>query len=69
MKSIYMSKRLYVAYGSNLNKAQMAMRCKTSKFYGTGVIQDYELQFKGAQYGAYASIAPKPGEFVPVPVW
>lgn len=64
-----MSKRLYVAYGSNLNIRQMKYRCPGAKLYGTGVIDDYELQFKGQPYGAFATIAPKEGASVPVAVW
>lgn len=64
-----MSKRLYVAYGSNLNKEQMKYRCPTAKLYGTGEIKDYELQFKGQPNGAFATIAPKEGSSVPVAVW
>lgn len=64
-----MSKRLYVAYGSNLNIRQMKYRCPGAKLYGTGVIEDYALQFKGQSHGAFATIAPKEGAFVPVAVW
>ena len=64
-----MSKRLYVAYGSNLNIRQMKYRCPDAKLYGTGVIEDYALQFKGLPHGAFATIAPKEGAFVPVAVW
>ena len=64
-----MSKRLYVAYGSNLNIRQMKYRCPGAKLYGTGVIDDYELQFKGQPHGAFATIAPKEGASVPVAVW
>ena len=64
-----MSKRLYVAYGSNLNIRQMKYRCPGAKLYGTGVIEDYELQFKGQPHGAFATIAPKEGASVPVAVW
>lgn len=64
-----MSKRLYVAYGSNLNKEQMKYRCPTAKLYGTGEIKDYELQFKGQPNGAFATIAQKEGSSVPVAVW
>ena len=56
-----MKKRLYTAYGSNLNLSQMAMRCPTAKLVGIGTIQDYELQFKGRPQGAFATIAPKEG--------
>lgn len=64
-----MSKRLYVAYGSNLNIRQMKHRCPGAKLYGTGVIDDYELQFKGQPHSAFATIAPKEGASVPVAVW
>lgn len=64
-----MSKRLYVAYGSNLNIRQMKYRCPTAKLYGTGVIDNYELQFKGQPHGAFATIAPKDGSSVPIAVW
>ena len=61
--------KLYVAYGSNLNKQQMKGRCPESVFLGTGIIEGYELQFKGSVYGAHATIAPKEGSSVPVGVW
>lgn len=64
-----MSKRLYVAYGSNLNIRQMKYRCPTAKLYGTGTIEDYELQFKGHPESAFATIAHKEGASVPVAVW
>jgi len=64
-----MSKRLYVAYGSNLNLEQMKYRCPTAKLYGTGEIKNYELQFKGRQDSAFATIAPKEGASVPAAVW
>ena len=64
-----MSKRLYAAYGSNLNIQQMASRCPGAKLYGTGVIENFELQFKGQPHGAFATIAPKDGASVPVAVW
>ena len=64
-----MSKRLYVAYGSNLNISQMKYRCPGAKLYGTGEISGYELQFKGQPHGAFATIAPKEGASVPVAVW
>ena len=64
-----MSKRLYFAYGSNLNIRQMQHRCPTAKLYGTGIVSDYELQFKGQPNCAFATIAPKEGAEVPVAVW
>lgn len=64
-----MSKRLYVAYGSNLNFEQMKYRCPTAKLYGIGTINGYELQFKGSSHSAFATIAPKEDASVPVAVW
>ena len=64
-----MQKKLYVAYGSNLNLRQMAMRCPNAHLVGTGKIEGYELQFKGQPHGAFATIVPKDGASVPVAVW
>ena len=64
-----MKKRLYIAYGSNLNLRQMKIRCPTAKLVGTGAVEDYELQFKGSPYGAFATIGEKEGASVPVAVW
>ena len=49
-----MTGRRYIAYGSNLNREQMALRCPDAKVVGTGEIKDYE---------------PKKGESVPVLIW
>lgn len=61
--------KLYAAYGSNLNIKQMARRCPTARLCATGIIKDYELQFKGRALGAFATIANKVGAEVPVAVW
>ena len=57
-------KRLYLAYGSNINLEQMAKRCPNSKVIGTAMIPDYELEFRGV-----ATIVPKKGSQVPVLMW
>lgn len=62
-------KRYYLAYGSNLNIAQMQFRCPDAVVVGTAVIPDYELLFKGSLTGAYLTIEPKQGAQVPVGVW
>ena len=56
-----MTGRRYIAYGSNLNRAQMALRCPDAKVVGTGEIKDYELLFRGNRNGAVAT--------VPVLIW
>lgn len=57
-------RRLYLAYGSNINLEQMARRCPNSKVIGTAMIPDYELEFRGV-----ATIVPKKGAQVPVLMW
>ena len=64
-----MRKKHYVAYGSNLNIEQMARRCPGAKLVGTGVIKNYELQFKGREGGAFATISPKLGAETPIAIW
>ena len=59
-----MKTKLYVAYGSNLNTAQMANRCPTATVYGKGYIDDYELIFRRV-----ATIDKKAKSRVPVGVW
>ena len=61
--------KYYVAYGSNLNKRQMMMRCPGAKSVGTGFIKGYELLFKGSKTGAYLTIEKKKGGRVPIAIW
>ena len=35
--------KYYVAYGSNLNREQMAHRCPEAKLVGTGMLSNYEM--------------------------
>lgn len=57
-------KRLYLAYGSNINLEQMKYRCPHSKIVDTAMLQDYELEFRNV-----ATIVPKKGAQVPVLMW
>ena len=50
-------KRLYIAYGSNINLEQMANRCPNSKVIGKEMLKGYELEFRGV-----ATIVPKENE-------
>lgn len=59
-----MANKLYVAYGSNLNLAQMARRCPTAKVVGIGDLKDYQLTFRRV-----ATIEPEKGAVTPVGVW
>lgn len=64
-----MSKRYYIAYGSNLNIPQMRMRCPGARIIGTSVIEDYQLLFKGSKTGSYLTIESMEGAEVPVVIW
>lgn len=64
-----MSKRYYIAYGSNLNIPQMRMRCPGARIIGTSVIEDYQLLFKGSKTGSYLTIEPMEGSEVPAVIW
>lgn len=57
-------KRLYAAYGSNMNKEQMIKRCLDAKAIGKGYINDWTLTMPH-----YANIEIKKGSKVPVFVW
>lgn len=58
------NKRIYIAYGSNLNLEQMASRCPTAEIIGSGMLQNYELQFNRV-----ATVVPKVGSQVPALLW
>lgn len=62
-------KRLYIAYGSNMDEGQMAYRCPTARLLGAAEVEGYRLLFKGSLTGAYATIEPQEGGRVPVLVW
>ena len=57
-------RRLYIAYGSNINLEQMANRCPNSKVIGKEMLKGYELEFRGV-----ATIVPKENAEVPVLIW
>lgn len=61
--------RLYIAYGSNLNLEQMKHRCPTAEVVGTTVLHNWQLMFRGDNYGAVATIERRRGSKVPVLVW
>ena len=56
----------YIAYGSNMNLAQMAIRCPGAKLNATGDLLGYRLEFN-----RHATIVESddPAAYVPVAVW
>jgi len=58
--------RLYLAYGSNLNKKQMSYRCPTAKPVGAALIYGWELCFRGV---ADIVKSKDPNMVLPVGIW
>ena len=60
-----METKYYIAYGSNLNKAQMRRRCPDAEIAGTGFLDNSRLRFRRG----VLDVAPEQGQRVPVAVW
>lgn len=55
----------YLAYGSNLNREQMAFRCPDAVPAGSAEIYGWQLAFRRG----YLTIEPAEGSAVPVGIW
>lgn len=64
-----MSKKIYLAYGSNLNRNQMRVRCPHATVLGTTTLKGFELIFRGRHEAAVATVEPNKGSNVPVLLW
>lgn len=63
-------KKIYFAYGSNLNLMQMHERCPDAEKIGSALLEGYCLAFKGNTKGrAYLTIEKREGAFVPIGVF
>jgi len=62
-------KKVYLAYGSNLNLQQMGERCPDAAVIGTTMLHDYQLLFRGGRHTGVATIEMKRGASVPVLLW
>lgn len=62
-------RKLYIAYGSNLNLTQMAARCPSASIYAKGTLKNWELVYRGRKTNAHATIIRKQGSSVPVLIW
>lgn len=60
---------LYLAYGSNMDEAQMSVRCPGAKLVGKTMVSGYQLLFKGSDNGVYATIEPEEQGCLPALVW
>lgn len=64
LKSEQLTDNYYIAYGSNINLAQMQNRCPNSKVIGVGELKGWELKFNSC-----ATIKPNENKSTPVLVW
>lgn len=64
-----MSNRLFAAYGSGLNREEMARYCPTAKLICTNELKNYRLAFHGNRASALATIEKEKGGNVPVLLW
>ena len=62
-------RKVYLAYGSNLNIQQMSHRCPDAIPWGALDLKDWKLTFWGGCGGAVATIVPCEGCSVPVALW
>lgn len=64
-----MSRKFYIAYGSNLNVQQMKDRCPGAIQIGSTVLMDYRITFRSNRKTGVANIEPRKGSHVPVGIW
>lgn len=62
-----MQTKLYLAYGSNLNLAQMRYRCPDARMVGYTYLPNRKLAFRGSQTGNYLTLDEAPGAYPGVP--
>ncbi len=60
---------LYLAYGSNLNTAQMHFRCPGAVPVGRVDLPDHRLVFRGSKTGSFLSVDRAKGQTVPCVAW
>ena len=61
--------KLYAAYGSNLNHAQMRERCPDAKYLGASMLKNHNLIFCGQPDQSFATIESMTGKEVPIGLW
>ena len=64
-----MNSRLFAAYATGVNRAEMAKHCPTAKLIGTTELKNYRLAFRGSRAGALATIDKAKGGSVPALLW
>ena len=62
-------KRLYAAYGSNLNVAAMRERCPNAVIVGTAQLADTALEYRGSAPRVYLTLTEEKGATTPLGIW
>lgn len=62
-------KRLYAAYGSNLNIKAMQKRCPNAAIVGTAQLDDTDLVYRGKPPRVYLTLVTKKGVSTPLGIW
>lgn len=62
--NLQINKRLYISYGSNMDKSQMILRCPNAIVIGKTYLENWELTMP-----FYANIERKKGKKTPVLIW
>lgn len=57
-------RKLYIAYGSNMNMEQMKRRCPNAIPVGSAILEGYKLEFRGV-----ANIVKSKDSSVPIALW
>ena len=64
-----MNSRLFAAYGTGVNRAEMTKHCPTAMLIGTTELKNYRIAFRGSKAGALATIEKAKGGSVPALLW
>ena len=64
-----MNSRLFAAYATGVNRAEMAKHGPTAKLIGTTELKNYRITFRGSKAGALATIEKAKGCNVPALLW
>ena len=62
-------KRLYAAYGSNLNVTAMRERCPNAVIVGTAQLANTALEYRGSPPRVYLTLTERRGATTPLGIW
>ncbi|MCL1826478.1 MAG: gamma-glutamylcyclotransferase [Candidatus Cloacimonetes bacterium] len=63
------SRKILATYGSLMNEKLMHFHCPKAKKFGTTMLKDHRLVFRGTSGSSFANIEPAEGFHVPILLW